>query len=59
MRVEELSIEEKVGQMIMIGLDMPNALDKLEDLILKYKVGGVLLYKKNYSFNLFLLNVYW
>lgn len=49
MRVEELSIEEKVGQMLMIGLDTPNAIDIVDDLILKYKIGGVLLYKKNYK----------
>lgn len=49
MKIEELSIEEKVGQMIMIGLDTSNAMNKIDDLILKYKIGGVLLYKKNYK----------
>ena len=49
MKIEELSIEEKVGQMIMIGLDTSNVMDKIDDLILKYKIGGVLLYKKNYK----------
>ena len=49
MKIEELSIEEKVGQMFMIGLDMPNAIDVVEDLILRYKIGGILLYKKNYK----------
>ena len=49
MKIEELSIEEKVGQMFMIGLDIPNAIDVVDDLILKYKIGGILLYKKNYK----------
>ena len=49
MKIEELSIEEKVGQMIMIGLDTPHAIDIVDDLILKYKIGGILLYKKNYA----------
>ena len=47
--LENLSIEEKIGQMIMIGMDVPNVSDKIDDLILKYKVGGILLYKKNYK----------
>ena len=49
MEIEKLSIEEKVGQMIMIGMDTPDAIDKIGDLILKYKIGGVLLYKKRYK----------
>lgn len=47
--INDLSIEEKVGQMLMIGLDIPNPIEKVDDLILKYKVGGLLLYKKNYK----------
>lgn len=47
--VDKLTIEEKVGQMIMVGMDTANVVDKIDDLILKYKVGGVLLYKKNFS----------
>ena len=42
MKIEELSIEEKVGQMIMIGLDTPHAIDIVDDLILKYKIGGII-----------------
>lgn len=49
MKIDELNIEEKVGQMLMIGMDIPNAVDKIDELILKYKIGGILLYKRNYS----------
>lgn len=48
-KIQNLSIEEKVGQMLMVGMDTPNIIDKIDDLILKYKVGGILLYKKNYK----------
>ena len=47
--LESLTTEEKIGQMIMIGMDVSNVTDRIDDLILKYKVGGILLYKKNYK----------
>lgn len=47
--VKDLTIEEKVGQMLMVGLNMTNPKKKIEELILKYKIGGLLLYKKNYK----------
>ena len=47
--VKELSLEEKIGQMIIVGLNNSNAIDNLQEIIQKYKVGGVLLYKKNYK----------
>ena len=46
--VQELSLEEKIGQMIIIGLNTETAVKNLEEIVGKYKVGGVLLYKKNY-----------
>ena len=49
MNVEELSIEEKIGQKLMVGLDMKNAREAIYDLIVKHKIGGVLLYKRNYQ----------
>ena len=49
MRIEELSLEEKIGQMFIVGLDTTNVMDKIETLILKQKVGGIMLYKKNYK----------
>lgn len=47
--VNELSLEEKIGQMIIIGLDTNITEKLLKKIINKYKVGGVLLYKKNYK----------
>ena len=47
--IKELSLEEKIGQMIIVGLNTDFAVDHLEEIITKYKVGGVLLYKKNYK----------
>lgn len=46
--IQELSLEEKIGQMIIIGLNTETAVKNLEEIVEKYKVGGVLLYKKNY-----------
>ena len=49
--IHELSLEEKIGQMIIIGLNTETAVKNLEEIIEKYKVGGVLLYKRNYHQN--------
>ena len=49
--IQELSLEEKIGQMIIIGLNTETAVKNLEEIIEKYKVGGVLLYKRNYHEN--------
>lgn len=47
--IKDLSIEEKIGQMTLIGLNTKTSLEKLEEIIVDYKVGGILIYKKNYS----------
>lgn len=49
LKLDKLSLEEKICQKIIIGMDTPNAIDKIENLITKYKIGGILLYKKNYK----------
>lgn len=49
MNFNKLSLEEKFGQMIIIGLDVYDINDELIDIIKKYKIGGVILYKKNYT----------
>ena len=43
------SIYEKMGQMIMIGLDVDKINDEIRKLIKDYKIGGVVLYKSNYK----------
>lgn len=48
MNFNKLTFEEKFGQMIMIGLDVYELNDEIIDLIDKYKIGGVVLYRKNY-----------
>lgn len=48
MKIEELSLEEKVGQLFIVGLE--EKINKnIVNLIQKNKIGGVVLYKKNYS----------
>jgi len=48
MNINNLSLEEKIGQMCMVGINFNN-IDCLYKLIEKNKIGGVILYKKNYS----------
>lgn len=45
----KLSIEEKFGQMFILGLDVYDINDEIIDIIKKYKIGGIVLYKKNYT----------
>ena len=49
MNFNKLSLEEKFGQMFVIGLDIYDINDEIIELIQKYKIGGVVLYKKNYT----------
>lgn len=46
MEISKLSLEEKVGQLFMIGLE--ERYDETPKMIKDYKIGGVILYKKNY-----------
>ena len=48
MIIDELSLEEKIGQMLMIGLKDKNN-EQIEKLIKENKIGGVILYKNNYN----------
>lgn len=48
MKIEELSLEEKIGQMFMVGLEGKTS-SEITNLIKQKKIGGVVLYKKNYS----------
>ena len=48
-RINDLSIEEKIGQMLLVGIEGNEITQRTRNLILKYKVGGVILYRKNFS----------
>lgn len=48
MNLEKLSLEEKIGQKFMFGINSHN-IDIIINLIKKYSIGGVILYKKNYN----------
>lgn len=47
--MKNLSLEEKIGQMIIFGINESNVKDRLKYMIKNYKIGGVILYKKNYQ----------
>ena len=49
MNVNELSLTEKIGQMIIVGVDGTTVSPRLKKLILDYKIGGVILYRRNFS----------
>lgn len=46
MEISKLSLEEKIGQLFMVGLEEKYA--ETPEMIKDYKIGGVILYKKNY-----------
>lgn len=48
MEINELSIQEKIGQMIMIGMDTNYITERIKIMITKYKIGGIILYRKNF-----------
>lgn len=47
--IDELTIQEKIGQMMIVGIDNNYITERTKRLILDYKIGGVILYKKNFS----------
>ena len=49
MEINELSIQEKIGQMIIIGMDTNYITDRIKTMITKYKIGGIILYRKNFD----------
>lgn len=48
-KIEDLSLEEKIGQMLMIGIEGKQITSRTEKLILENKIGGIILYKKNFD----------
>ncbi len=49
MNFNKLSLEEKFGQMIMLGLNIYDINEEIIEIIKTYKIGGVVLYKNNYT----------
>ncbi len=49
MNIDDLTIEEKIGQMIMIGMDTNYITDRIRKMIIHYKIGGIILYRKNFN----------
>ena len=49
LKIEDLSLEEKIGQMIIVGIDGSKITERTRKLILKYKIGGIILYRKNFK----------
>ena len=43
------SLEEKIGQMIIVGIEGNKITERTKKIILKYKIGGVILYRKNFK----------
>lgn len=48
-KVSELTLEEKIGQMLIVGMETNYVTDRIKRLIQEYKIGGVILYRKNFS----------
>lgn len=57
MGIDKLSIEEKIGQMFIIGLQGTQIDEKTIEMIKKYKVGGIILYRRNYNSYEQMLNI--
>lgn len=49
MVIEELTLEEKIGQLFMIELEEGKITNKTIEMIQKYKIGGFILYSKDYQ----------
>lgn len=48
MNIKELSLEEKIGQMFIVGLEGKEQ-EEVNKIIKKLKIGGIIIYKKNYN----------
>ena len=52
MDIKALSLEERIGQTLIVGLDVPNGskmYQTIDTIIDEYKAGGICLYRKNYN----------
>ena len=44
LKIDNLSLEEKIGQMIIVGIEGNKITERTKKIILKYKIGGVILW---------------
>ena len=52
MDIKSLSLEERIGQTLIVGLDVPigkKMYETIDIIVDKYKAGGICLYRKNYN----------
>jgi beta-N-acetylhexosaminidase len=56
-KIKTMTLEEKIGQMVIIGLDSYNVDENTVDMIQNKKVGGFILFKKNVNDSGQLLNL--
>lgn len=49
MEINKLEIERKIGQMFIIALEEKQITQKTINIIQKYNIGGIILYRKNYN----------
>lgn len=47
LKLEEMTLDEKIGQLVLVGMDGYELNDNITTLIESYNVGGVILYGKN------------
>ena len=48
-KIEELTLEEKLGQLLCIGFKEKKLTEDLREMIRKYKFGNFILYSRNYD----------
>lgn len=46
-KIDRMTIDEKIGQMVIAGFDGVEASENVKNLVEKYKIGGLILFKKN------------
>ncbi len=47
--IQKLSVEEKIGQLFLIEIKGKEITDEITEMIYKYKIGGFILYRKNFE----------
>ena len=50
-QIEDMTLDEKIGQMITVGIDGTEINEQIKNLIIDKKVGGIILFKNNITDN--------